>query len=106
MTAGFATILFVRDKVKGEALCSEMMRKHGSQAQCDVVVGDVSRPADIHRLAMELSEINLHLLINNAAVTPPVREETNGIEQQWYVDSTRSEGLKSCARTRSSLMDS
>jgi hypothetical protein len=85
MSAGVATILLVRDKIKGEAVCSDMLQKHGPRAQCDVVVGDVSRPADIHRVAMELSDVNLHLLINNAAVTPSTREETNGIEQQWYV---------------------
>lgn len=53
-------------------------------ATCRVMVCDVSDHDDIRRLASELKDVPIDILINNAAVTPTSRAETaKGIEMQW-----------------------
>jgi NAD(P)-dependent dehydrogenase (short-subunit alcohol dehydrogenase family) len=79
---GHAVVLLCRDEAKARQACHEIVRATGnSKVRYELV--DVSRWSSIHALAKRWHG-PLHVLVNNAAVTPKRREETpEGIELQF-----------------------
>jgi NAD(P)-dependent dehydrogenase (short-subunit alcohol dehydrogenase family) len=75
-------VLLVRDEAKARQASNDIIRTTGnSHVRYELV--DVSRQVSIRDLA-EQWEGPLHVLVNNAAVTPPSRQETpEGIELQF-----------------------
>ncbi len=71
---GFEVILLCRNEAKGRHGCQEIKRATGN-SRVRHVVADVSRWTSIRELAKRW-EGPLHVLVNNAAVTPRRREET------------------------------
>lgn len=80
--AAYEVVLLCRDEAKARQACQEVIQNTGnSRVRYEVV--DVSRRAAIQALA-ERWQGPLHVLVNNAAVTPRRREETpEGIELQF-----------------------
>lgn len=79
---GYKVVLVGRDAAKGAAAVAAIARRTGNRHQRFECV-DLGRPAAIAALAKRW-EGPLHVLINNAAVTPHEREETpEGIERQF-----------------------
>jgi len=79
---GYELVLLCRDGAKARQACEEVRRSTGNSRVRDEVV-DVSRWSSIRELA-ERWQGPLHVLVNNAAVTPRKREETpEGIELQF-----------------------
>lgn len=78
---GFEVALVCRNETKGALVVREIRQSTGNQqVRCEVV--DVSRKSHIQALAGKWQG-PLHILVNNAAVTPRKREETpEGIELQ------------------------
>lgn len=77
---GFALILVVRDRERGERAARALERVTDS---VDVELCDLGRLAEIEALATRLPA-SLDVLVNNAAECPRPREETpEGIERQW-----------------------
>jgi NAD(P)-dependent dehydrogenase (short-subunit alcohol dehydrogenase family) len=75
-------VLLARHEAKASAAVDSIRRATGNGA-VSYELADVSRRADIEALAQRW-EGPLHVLINNAAITPRQREETpEGIELQW-----------------------
>ncbi len=78
----FQVVLLVRDPQKAVRSISKINISY-NQAALDYRVVDLSSQSDIKSLA-DSWDIPLHVLINNAAVTPRSREETDqGIELQF-----------------------
>lgn len=75
-------VLVCRDKGKAEQAVNEII--HSTQnPKVRYELADLSRYTDIQALAERWVE-PLHVLVNNAAVTPPARQETpEGIELQF-----------------------
>jgi len=78
----YEVVLLCRDEAKARQACQEIMRAtENRQVRYEVV--DVSRWSSIRELAKRWQG-PLHVLVNNAAVTPKRREETpEGIELQF-----------------------
>jgi NAD(P)-dependent dehydrogenase (short-subunit alcohol dehydrogenase family) len=75
-------ILLGRDEAKTHQVAEEIVGATGNQ-QLRYEIVDLSRRSEIMALASRWSD-PLHVLINNAAVTPPARQETpEGIELQF-----------------------
>ncbi|MFI5339705.1 MAG: SDR family NAD(P)-dependent oxidoreductase [Candidatus Methylomirabilales bacterium] len=79
---GYEVVLLCRNEAKARQACQEVMQATGnSKVRYEVV--DVSRWSAIQGLAKRWQG-PLHVLVNNAAVTPRRREETpEGIELQF-----------------------
>lgn len=79
---GYEVILLCRNEAKARQACQEIIRATGNGA-VRYEVADVSRCSSIRELARRWQG-PLHVLVNNAAVTPKRREETpEGIELQF-----------------------
>lgn len=79
---GTSVVLAGRDEARTRAAAAEIARATGNRGVRHELV-DVARKASVAALAARW-EGPLHLLVNNAAVTPKRREETpEGIELQW-----------------------
>ena len=86
-TAGYEVVLVCRDEEKARHACQEITRDTGNREVRYETV-DVSRRSSIQGLAARW-EGPLHVLVNNAAVTPRRREETpEGIERQFATNSS------------------
>lgn len=106
-TAGYEVVLACRNEDKARQAVREIIQTTGNQRVRYEIV-DVSRQASILALA-ERWQGPLHVLVNNAAVTPRSRQETpEGIELQWatnvlgyfWMIETFSELLKQSAPVR------
>lgn len=102
-----AVVLVCRDEEKARQAVSEIMRRTGNQ-QVRYELADLSRQGSIQSLA-ERWHGPLHILVNNAAVTPRTRQETpEGIELQFatnvlgyfWMTQAFSETLKASAPAR------
>jgi NAD(P)-dependent dehydrogenase (short-subunit alcohol dehydrogenase family) len=81
-TPGYEVVLAVRNKEKARQAVREIIQVTGNQRVRYELV-DVSRQASIRALA-ERWQGPLHVLVNNAAITPRTRQETpEGIELQF-----------------------
>jgi len=79
---GFRVTIVARDEAKAAKTVDEI-RKSTGNPNVQFLLTDLSRKADIERIAANWSG-PLHVLINNAAATPRRREETpEGIEMQF-----------------------
>jgi NAD(P)-dependent dehydrogenase (short-subunit alcohol dehydrogenase family) len=79
---GYRVSLLCRDEQRARRT-TEQIRRHSGNPEVDYRLVDVSRPGSIFALA-ECWEEPVHLLVNNAAVTPRRREQTpEGIELQF-----------------------
>ena len=72
-TQGYHLVLVARNRARAEAITARVMQA------CDnphihYEIADLSRQAEIEALATRWQG-SLHLLVNNAAVTPPTRQE-------------------------------
>ena len=75
-------VLLARNEAKAQTTVENIYRATGNN-NLSYELADVSRRAEIEALAQRWSG-PLHVLINNAAVTPRNRQETpEGIEMQW-----------------------
>ena len=75
-------VLVARNQAKVQATVADIRRVSGNET-VGFELADLSRKAEIEALAARWQG-PLHVLVNNAAVTPPRREETpEGIEMQW-----------------------
>lgn len=78
----FEVILAARNEKKAAQAVDKIKRVTGN-AQVRYELVDVARPASIQALAERWSG-PLHVLINNAGITPPTRQETpEGVELQF-----------------------
>jgi NAD(P)-dependent dehydrogenase (short-subunit alcohol dehydrogenase family) len=79
---GYEVILLCRNEAKGRHACQEIKGATGN-SRVRHEVADVSRWASVKELAKRWQG-PLHVLVNNAALTPQKREETpEGIELQF-----------------------
>nr|NQU93747.1 SDR family NAD(P)-dependent oxidoreductase [Bacteroidota bacterium] len=79
---GYNVSIFVRNEMKAKNTVDEIITTTGNE-NVEYVIVDLSRK-DAIRQAVEGWDGPLHVLINNAAVTPRRREETpEGIEMQF-----------------------
>jgi len=79
---GNRVVLLCRDRQKAETAVGEIIRLSGNRQVSHEIV-DVSRKASIDALARRLQD-PVHVLVNNAAITPPQRRQTpEGIELQF-----------------------
>jgi NAD(P)-dependent dehydrogenase (short-subunit alcohol dehydrogenase family) len=80
--AGYSVVLACRNAEKAERAAEEIRAATGNARVCPEVV-DVSRKGSVEAFASRWRG-PLHVLVNNAAVTPRRREETpEGIERQF-----------------------
>lgn len=102
-----AVVLVCRDEEKARQVVSEITRRTGNQ-HVRYELADLSRRASIQSLAKRWHG-PLHILVNNAAVTPRTRQETpEGIELQFatnvlgyfWMNQAFSEILKASAPAR------
>lgn len=78
----FRVVLLARNKKKAGITVDELIRTTGNR-NISFVVADVSRKKEVQALANSWNS-PIHVLINDAGVTPRNREETTeGIEMQW-----------------------
>ena len=81
-TPGYNLIIAARNKDKAETTVERLQSMTG-RGNIRYVLADLSRKQEIKSLADQWNG-PLHILINNAAVTPKTRQETpDGIECQW-----------------------
>lgn len=81
----FEVILAARNEKKAAQAVDKIKRVTGN-AQVRYELVDVARPASIQALA-ERWQGPLHVLINNAGITPPSRQETpEGVELQFAIN--------------------
>jgi retinol dehydrogenase-12 len=79
---GFKVVMLCRDEVRAHHDCEEIKKLTGNP-DVSFVITDVSRKSEVFELA-KAWQGPLHVLINNAAVTPRSRQTTlEGIEMQW-----------------------
>jgi len=79
---GFKVVMLCRDEERAYRDSGEIKKQTGNQ-DVSYVINDVSRKSEIFKLAQSWQG-PLHVLVNNAAVTPHTRQETpEGIEMQW-----------------------
>eukprot|EP00756_Hemistasia_phaeocysticola_P046281 Hpha_TRINITY_DN2005_c0_g1::TRINITY_DN2005_c0_g1_i1::g.82953::m.82953 len=85
VAAGYETVCVCRDKERGSVLVEKLLKDHpGGSARMALV--DCGSRESIRQFAAQWTG-PLHILVNNAAVTPSERRETSeGIEQQWAVN--------------------
>lgn len=84
---GAEVFIVCRNRQKGEALLAQLSTAAGQQHQ--LLVGDLSRKADIRRVAEEFLQTGkpLHLLLNNAGVVNTSRQLTaDGVEETFAVN--------------------
>lgn len=80
-TPGHEVVLVCRDAGKGERAAADIQRRTGNP-RVRVEIADLARKASIAVLARRFDG-PVHVLVNNAAITPRRRSETpDGIEQQ------------------------
>ena len=78
----YRVVIVARNQKKAEQTVAEIISKTGNQ-KVEFVLVDLSRQLEIIDLAANWQG-PLHVLVNNAAVTPPSRQETpEGIELQF-----------------------
>ena len=78
-------VLIVRDRPRGEFTAEKISRTTGNGA-IRIEIADLGVASDIASLRGNWRG-PLHALVNNAAVTPPEREQTaEGVEAQWGVN--------------------
>ena len=84
-----ARVLMVsRNRDRGLKAQSEVVKKSGN-SDVHLLQAELSDPASVRDMAREVRENygELHVLLNNAAVIPKVRQETaNGLEMQFAVN--------------------
>ncbi len=81
-TATHRVVLVARNQAKAESTVADIRQTTGNRA-VDYEVADLSRKTEIEALAARWQG-PLHVLVNNAGITPRRREETpEGIEMQW-----------------------
>jgi NAD(P)-dependent dehydrogenase (short-subunit alcohol dehydrogenase family) len=79
---GYQLVLVARNRLKAEAVVKRVIQNSGNP-HVRYELADLSRHAEIEALAARWQG-PLNLLVNNAAVTPPTRQETpEGIELQF-----------------------
>ncbi len=79
---GYRVVLLCRDEKRAVAAAQEVRARSGNR-EVTHALADLSRHASIRELAKTWRSA-LHVLVNNAAVTPRRREETpEGIERQF-----------------------
>lgn len=79
---GFSVTVVARNEQKARQAVEQIIQQTGNQA-VDYLIADLGRKAEIEKIATGWQK-PLHILINNAAVTPRSREETpEGIEKQF-----------------------
>ncbi len=79
---GYEVVILARNAQKALDAVEYLIRATGNQ-NIRYVLADLSRKEEIENLADSWNR-PLHVLVNNAGVTPPHREETpEGIEMQW-----------------------
>lgn len=79
---GFEVVMLARNERKAKNTVEELIRTTGNP-DITFVLADVSKKDAVKNLAQTWNR-PLHVLINNASVTPRSREETaEGIEMQW-----------------------
>ncbi|NOX86069.1 MAG: SDR family NAD(P)-dependent oxidoreductase [Chlorobi bacterium] len=79
---GYEVVILARNPQKAQDAVEELTRITGNK-HINYVLADLSRKEEIKKLA-DSWDRPLHILINNAGVTPRRREETpEGIEMQW-----------------------
>ncbi len=79
---GYHVTIIARNETKALQVV-KAIQQSTEGAKVDYMLADLSRKAEIERIAGELSG-DLHVLINNAAITPRKREVTpEGIEMQF-----------------------
>lgn len=80
--AGYHVTIVGRNEAKTQQAVDELIRSSGNE-NIDYRLCDLSRRSEISALA-DSWDRPLHVLVNDAAVTPRRREETpEGIEMQW-----------------------
>ena len=85
---GATVVMVSRDRERGEAAQAEIARQSGNES-VDLLLADLSSQAEIRRLAAEFGRQydQLHVLVNNAAIIPLQRRETeDGLEMQFAVN--------------------
>ena len=86
--SGMTLYVVCRDGRKGEALHRELV-EHAGHERVYVLLGDLSRQADVHAVADAFlaTGLPLHLLVNNAGIVNDTRRETqDGIEETFAVN--------------------
>jgi NAD(P)-dependent dehydrogenase (short-subunit alcohol dehydrogenase family) len=79
---GYQVVLVARDQVKAQQVVAEIINLTGNP-NVRFEIADLSRRAEIRNLAARWQG-PLHVLVNNAAVTPRSRQETpEGVEMQF-----------------------
>ena len=89
VAAGAEVFVLCRSRSKGEALLQELRALSGKQAEPTLLLGDLSRQADIRRVAAEFLATGkpLHVLVNNAGVVNTERRMTaDGFEEMFAVN--------------------
>ncbi len=85
---GAKVVMVCRNQGAGEAARDTVILKSGN-SEVDLLIADLARQADIHKLATTIRQIypQLDVLINNAAVASPRRTLTaDGIETTFAVN--------------------
>jgi NAD(P)-dependent dehydrogenase (short-subunit alcohol dehydrogenase family) len=83
VAAAYDVVCVCRSEAKARELVSSLRAKF-PMASVRYELCDVADRLDIKRLAQRLAGTSVDILVNNAAITPEERSETNaGIEQQW-----------------------
>ena len=85
---GATVVMVSRDRERGETVQAEIARQSGNES-VDLLLADLSSQAEIRRLAAEFGRQydQLHVLVNNAAIIPLQRQETeDGLEMQFAVN--------------------
>ena len=84
-----ATVIMVgRNQARGEAAQAEIRQQSGND-KVDLLLADLSSQTEIRSLAAEINSryVELHVLINNAAIIPQQRQETaDHLEMQFAVN--------------------
>lgn len=85
---GAEVFVLCRNRDKGETLLRELKQETGN-AQLHLLVGDLARQADIHRVADQFLATGkpLHVLVNNAGIVNTERRVTaDGFEEMFAVN--------------------
>ena len=85
---GAEVFVLCRNRDKGETLLRELKQETGD-AQLHLLVGDLARQADIHRVAEQFLAAGkpLHVLVNNAGIVNTERRVTaDGFEEMFAVN--------------------
>ena len=85
---GAEVFVLCRNRDKGETLLRELKQETGN-AQLHLLIGDLARQADIHRVADQFLATGkpLHVLVNNAGIVNTERRVTaDGFEEMFAVN--------------------